>query len=137
MKPSLAGSRGLPTGSRVSILCVDDEHLLLATLEAAFTAAGFVVATADNGFNALQKIAKNPQAFKALVTDLRMPGVDGFGLIEKSRLAGYAGPIIVYAASITAEARQQLEDMRVQRIIEKPARSSDLIAAVRESLAAA
>ena len=134
MKPSFSGSRGSLGDSRPSVLCVDDEHFLLATLESAFTAAGFKVETADNGFNALQKLAKNPNGFKALVTDLRMPGGDGFALIERSRSAGYAGPIIVYAASITPEARHQLEDLRVQRIIEKPARSSDLITAVREAM---
>ena len=136
MKLSLGGSHASPGGSRPSVLCVDDDLLLLDTLKSAFSAAGFAVETAYNGFNALQKLAKNPQGFKALVTDLRMPGVDGFGLIEKSRSAGYAGPIIVYAASITGDARQQLEELRVQRIIEKPARSSDLIAAVREALSA-
>ena len=134
MKLSVAGPRASPGDSRPSVLCVDDNDVLLATLKSAFGAAGFVVETAYNGFNALQKLAKNPQGFKALVTDLRMPGVDGFALIEKSRSAGFAGPIIVYAASITAEARQQLEDLRVQRIIEKPARSSELIAAIREAL---
>src|SRR2546423_8534887 len=100
MKLSLAGSRAFSSGSRPSSLCVDDDLLLLDILKSAFSAAGFSVETADNGFNALGKLAKNPQGFKALVTDLRMPGVDGFGLIEKSRSAGYAGPIIVYAASI-------------------------------------
>ena len=116
------------------ILCVDDEDAVLATLKAAFTAAGFEVETACNGFNALTKITKKPHAFQALMTDLRMPGIDGFGLIEKSRLAGYAGPILVYAASITPDARQRLVELQVKHIIEKPVRSSELIAAVRNSL---
>ena len=134
MKLSLAGPRASPDDSRPSVLCVDDNDVLLATLKSAFTSAGFAVETAYNGFNALGKLAKNPNGFKALVTDLRMPGIDGFGLIEKSRSAGYAGPIIIYAASITADARQRLEELQVQRIIEKPARSGELIAAVREAL---
>lgn len=136
MKLSLAGPRGAPGASRPSVLCVDDNDVLLSTLKSAFGAAGFAVETAYNGFNALGKLAKNPQGFQALVTDLRMPGIDGFGLIEKSRSAGYTGPIIVYAASITADARQRLEELRVQGIIEKPARSGELIATVKQSLSA-
>lgn len=116
------------------ILCVDDNDAVLATLKLAFTTAGFVVETAYNGFNALTKLTKNPHAFQVILTDLRMPGIDGFGLIEKSRLAGYAGSIIVYAASITPEDRQRLEELKVNVIIEKPARSAELIAAVRHSL---
>jgi DNA-binding response OmpR family regulator len=119
---------------RSRILCVDDNDAILATLKLAFTTAGFEVETAYNGFNALAKLTKNPRAFHVLMTDLRMPGIDGFGLIEKSRLAGYAGPIIIYAASITLDARQRLEELQVNQIIEKPVRSADLIAAVRHSL---
>jgi DNA-binding response OmpR family regulator len=137
MKLSQVGPRTSPGVSRPRLLCVDDNDVLLATLKSAFSTAGFEVETAYNGFNALGKLTKNPHGFQALMTDLRMPGVDGFGLIEKSRSAGYVGPIIVYAASITADARQRLEELRVQRIIEKPARSGELIAAVRESLGAA
>lgn len=119
------------------ILCVDDNDAILSTLKLAFTAAGFEVETAYNGFNALTKLTKKPQAFQAIMTDLRMPGIDGFGLIEKSRLAGYAGPIIIYAASITPDARQRLVELKVSQIIEKPVRSADLIAAVRDSLSGA
>jgi CheY-like chemotaxis protein len=118
------------------ILCVDDNDAVLATLKLAFTTAGFVVETAYNGFNALTKLTKNPQAFQVIMTDLRMPGIDGFGLIEKSRLAGYAGAIVIYAASITSDARQRLEELRVNSIIEKPVQSAALIAAVRDALAA-
>lgn len=119
---------------KLRLLCVDDNDAVLATLKLAFTSAGFEVETAYNGFNALAKLTKNPRSFQAMMTDLRMPGIDGFGLIEKSRLAGYAGPIVVYAASITPDARKQLEELQVQSIIEKPVRSSELIAAVRDSL---
>ena len=116
------------------LLCVDDNDAVLATLKLAFTSAGFEVETAYNGFNALAKLTKNPQSFQVIMTDLRMPGIDGFGLIEKSRMAGYAGSIVVYAASITLDARKRLEELQVQSIIEKPVRSSELIAAVRDSL---
>ncbi|HKP04462.1 MAG TPA: response regulator [Chthoniobacterales bacterium] len=137
MKLSRVEPRLSPDGSRPRVLCVDDNDLILGTLKAAFKADGFEVETAYNGFNALGKLTKNPHALQALITDLRMPGVDGFGLIEKSRAAGYAGPIVVYAASITGDARQRLVELGIKHVIEKPARSSELIAAVRESLSGA
>jgi CheY-like chemotaxis protein len=121
---------------KLRLLCVDDNDAVLATLKSAFTSAGFEVETAYNGFNALAKVTKSPQLFQVIMTDIRMPGIDGFGLIEKSRMAGYAGSILVYAASITLDARKRLEELKVQSIIEKPVRSSELIAAVRDSLSA-
>jgi DNA-binding response OmpR family regulator len=116
------------------VLCVDDNDVVLGTLKAAFKAAGVQLETAYNGFNALAKLAKNPKAYHAIVTDLRMPGIDGFGLIEKSRSIGFAAPIIVYAADISAEDRVRLQGLQISRMIEKPARSSYLLAAIRESL---
>ena len=95
------------------------------------------IETAYNGFNALAKIAKNPKAFHAILTDLRMPGIDGFGLIEKSRSIGFAAPIIVHAGSISADDRVRLHGLQISQMIEKPARSSALVAAVRQSLAEA
>jgi CheY-like chemotaxis protein len=116
------------------VLCVDDNDVVLGTLKAAFKAAGVQLETAYNGFNALAKLAKNPKAFHAILTDLRMPGIDGFGLIEKSRSIGYAAPIIVYAAAISPDDRERLQNLQITRMIEKPARSSVLLAAIRESL---
>ena len=75
------------------ILCVDDNDVILATLKTAFEPAGLEVETAYNGFNALAKVDLNPKRFHAVLTDLRMPGIDGFSLIEKSRSIGSPSPI--------------------------------------------
>ena len=115
------------------ILCVDDNDTVLELLAASLGNSGYDVETAQNGFVALLKVNKGPHRFQLIITDLRMPGMDGFQLIEQSRTAGYSGPVIVYAASIGSDARQRLRELRVSRIIEKPARAGDLIAAIRET----
>ena len=116
------------------VLCVDDNDVILATLKLAFEAAGLEVETAYNGFNALSKIEQNPKRFHVIVTDLQMPGIDGFRLIEKSRSAGCVAPIIVYAAAISPDDQRRLQDLGIRQMIEKPARSSALLAAIQESL---
>jgi CheY-like chemotaxis protein len=116
----------------VRILCVDDNDVILATIKSAFNAAGIEVETAYNGFNALTKIERTPEGFDALVTDLRMPGIDGFGLIQKCRSVGCAARIVVYAAAVSPDDRQRLEQLGIRHIIEKPARSSVLLAALQE-----
>ena len=117
------------------ILCVDDNDVILATLASAFKAAGIEVETAYNGFNALTKIERNSKGFDALITDLRMPGIDGFALIEKCRSVGCAARIIVYAAAISVDDRRRLEELGIRHVVEKPARSSVLLAALRETVA--
>ncbi len=101
-------------------------------LRVAFDAAGYEVETARNGFLALQKIRKSPQHFQVVVTDIRMPGMDGFGLIEQTRATGYDGPFVVYAAMVSPDDRQRLGELHVQNVILKPARPAELIAAIRE-----
>lgn len=115
-----------------SVLCVDDESGILDTLQAIFESFGYDVETAQNGFVALAKVNKNPQRFNLIMTDIRMPGMDGFDLIDRSRSAGYGGPFVVYAGMISADDRQRLRELRVSRVILKPARAGELIAAIKE-----
>jgi CheY-like chemotaxis protein len=115
------------------VLCVDDHEEILHTVKAALEAFGYDVDTSHNGFAALVKLSTTPHRFQLLLTDLRMPGLDGFGLIEQCRGAGFTGPVIVYAGSIAPDDRQRLRELRVKAVLEKPARSADLIAAVREA----
>jgi CheY-like chemotaxis protein len=117
---------------RVRLLCVDDEDGILTVLRMAFEAAGYEVETAGNGFLALQKVRKSPNQFQLIVTDIRMPGMDGFDFIEQARATGYSGPFAVYAGMVSPDDRERLAELKVQSVIVKPARTAELIAAVRE-----
>jgi CheY-like chemotaxis protein len=115
------------------ILCVDDNVTVLEHIQSSLQNSGYDVETAQNGFAALVKVNKGTERFQLIITDLRMPGMDGFQLIEQSRGAGYTGPFVVYAASIAPDARQRLRELRVARVIDKPARIGEIIAAIRET----
>jgi CheY-like chemotaxis protein len=123
---------GIIPRRHIRLLCVDDDQVVLDWLLATLSAVGYTVEAAQNGFIALMKVSKNPQRFGLIITDLRMPGLDGFQFIEQSRVAGYDGKFLVYAASITQDARLRLRELRVERIIEKPVRGGGLIDAIRE-----
>jgi DNA-binding response OmpR family regulator len=114
------------------LLCVDDDAPILDVLKDAFSMSGYDVETALNGFVALQKVNRNPHHFQLILTDLRMPGLDGFGFIEQARSSGYTGPFVVYAGMISDNDRQRLRELRVSRVIAKPARAGELIATIRE-----
>lgn len=63
------------------ILVVDDDTLLLGTLEEMLRDRGYAVETAVDGDAALQKLKAEP--FDIIVTDLHMPGMSGLELIER------------------------------------------------------
>ncbi len=68
---------------RGRILIVDDEANARAALSEILHEDGFVTDTAADGFKALGKLAEfDPDV---VLTDLKMPGLDGIGLMEKGR----------------------------------------------------
>jgi len=69
-------------GPRSSILIVDDEEGLQASLVTAFTMEGYRAAGAGSGEAALKLL--NQDAFDILLTDLVMPGMDGIALMEQA-----------------------------------------------------
>jgi CheY-like chemotaxis protein len=116
-----------------SILCVDDDEAILKMLERVLASGGYSPEVAANGFLALAKITKQPHHFRLVITDLRMPGLDGFELIERARMAGFDGEFMVLAASIGPDQRARLQELRVGRILEKPSRPAEVLAAVRQA----
>lgn len=62
--------------------------------------------------------------------------MDGFGLIEQCRRAGYGGPFVVYAGMVSPESRQRLQELGIHRVISKPA-AQELIETMREVESAA
>lgn len=117
---------------RCHILCVDDEAPVLEWLQSGLSASGYAVDVAQDGFTALRKVMKYPTRFSVIITDLRMPRMDGFEFIEQSRTAGYDGKFLIYASAVTSDAQQRARELRVERLIEKPVRRRELIAAVEE-----
>jgi len=115
------------------ILCVDDNLSLLQCLQDRLSSAGFEVDVAPNGFRAFVTINANLDKYRLVITDIRMPGLDGYGLIEQSRSIGFTGPFIVYAASMTPDHRQRLRELNVTQVIEKPVPTTTLIDAIRQA----
>ena len=114
------------------ILYVEDDLELLESLSERLSMAGYEVDTASNGFRAVSMVGPRPDKYQLILTDIRMPGLDGYGVIEQARSAGYQGAFIVYAASMTSDHRERLRELRVQSVIEKPVPFSSLLATIRE-----
>lgn len=69
------------------ILVVDDEVIIRRAFERLFVAKGFVVETAENGHEALARLA-NGEPPTAIILDLDMPYVDGtavYGYLQEER----------------------------------------------------
>ncbi len=78
------------------VLVVDDEAAMRSALEAHFLRRDWRVETAANAGEALEKFRRAPHAL--VVTDIRMPGVDGFAVMREVRaIAPQTGVILLTA----------------------------------------
>ena len=75
------------------ILLVDDDASLLDVLSMAFTDAGHEVSTAPDGLAALALVSR--ESPDAIVSDINMPGLDGFTLCRRLRSANDSVPIVL------------------------------------------
>src|SRR5690349_3506835 len=90
-KEMLAMSR-----DRGHVLVVDDEVSALKAMKSLLESEGFSVTTAENGQKALDKLAVAPPDI--LVTDLKMPDVDGLELLQRAKMTYDDLPVIVVTA---------------------------------------
>jgi antitoxin Phd len=75
------------------LLIVDDEPSVLASYAHSLTEAGFEVARASNGADALRRIESDQ--FDAILSDVSMPKIDGLTLLRRLRLRSPDMPVIL------------------------------------------
>jgi CheY-like chemotaxis protein len=119
----------------ISVLCVDDNPRVLQALKTALTAAGFAVETASSGWEALRRLRGSGTGFRVVVTDVRMPELNGVKMIRQSRALGYKGPFVVCAAGVFDADRAGLIALGVEQIIDKTDGMAPLIEAVQQAAA--
>ena len=96
------------------------------------TAWGMAAETAADGAEALEKLAAVP--VDVILTDLNMPGMDGYELLEKLRNLGDAPPAIVITAYGTMDSGvKTVHELGAFWFLEKPIQPNTLEALVRRA----
>src|SRR5262245_61604635 len=89
------------------------------------SAWGMTAETASDGNDALEKL--NDFRADVIITDLNMPGLDGFGLLERLRDSGEMPPTIVLTAYGTIDnAIKAVKELDAYWFLEKPLRPAAL-----------
>src|SRR5438477_9597026 len=117
------------------VLLVDDDPDLLKLISLRLTSAGYRVRTADSGETALAALAVARPA--AVITDLKMPGIDGLALFDAIHRQHPALPVIILTAHGTIPEAVSATQRGVFGFLTKPFDSQELLqkvaAAVRLS----
>lgn len=103
-----------------SILIIDDEANQRLMLEQALRSfdAGWSIATAANGSEALEMAAAQPPDL--IITDYNMPGMNGLDVIAQVRNQGLLSRIILMTAYSSAEISEAAERLHVDHYLTKP-----------------
>jgi CheY-like chemotaxis protein len=112
------------------LLLVDDDFLTREAATLVLAGAGYMVAAAANGLEALERLRKEERP-DLILLDLKMPGMDGRQFCcEQARNEQFAGiPILVMSAN--SDARQQADALGAAGCLQKPIEAADLLEAVR------
>lgn len=118
--------------SEMTVLVVDDEEDLLEIFSVWLTLSGYRVLSAPNGAEALKFIAT--EKIDALISDIRMPIMDGPSLVRRIRDMGVVIPAIIFVSGFGDIDLREMHALGVEAMIEKPLHRKTLLAALADSL---
>lgn len=111
-----------------SILVVDDSHELTYVIADFLGMHGYQVHTADNGDGALECMGK--QRMDVVVTDIHMPGMDGFTLMTEIKSRYPDVPIILITGFSVGEAKKMAFEKGANAFVAKPFRLKELMCVI-------
>lgn len=115
------------------ILVVDDEKGVRDAIAGLLSDLGYDVAVAADGAEALALI--QDAAFGLVLTDLNMPGMDGWSLAERIKKESNV-PIVLITGSERRSVDQRLGKSSVDSVLFKPFRVDELVTVVLKAFAA-
>jgi PAS domain S-box-containing protein len=123
--------------SRLRILIIDDDPLLLNSLRDSLELDGHSVITANGGEAGIDAFRAAPEDVDAVITDLGMPYVDGRRVAEAVKADSPTTPVIL----LTGWGQRLMSDgempRHVDRVLSKPPKLRELRAALAEGLRSA
>lgn len=121
----------MPEGTAFNVLIVDDEPDATATLAKFLASRGYGTGTAANGSEALEQVLTD--RYDAVMTDLRMPGMDGADFLARVRFERPDLPIIVMTGHTSFDANDKVwTNAGVRAVLHKPLNIREVLEILRD-----
>jgi excisionase family DNA binding protein len=121
-----------PIAGRPRVLVVDDEASIRDLLAKTLALAEYDVDLASDGRTALERLRIVP--YDLLITDLKMPGVDGLAVIREARRMKADIPVIIITGFSTEASAIEAVNLGVAGYLTKPFRVPRVLAAAAKAL---
>jgi excisionase family DNA binding protein len=132
-RPSAASARvATPAAGRPRVLVVDDEASIRDLLAKTLALAEYDVDLAPDGRTGLERLRMIP--YDLLITDLKMPGVDGLAVIREARRLKADIPVIIITGFSTEASAIEAVNLGVSGYLTKPFRVPRVLAAAAKAL---
>ncbi len=113
------------------VLIVDDETSVRHMLRLVLEGAGYGVSEAGSGTEALQLLQDAP--FEIILSDIRMPELDGLGLLQKIKQLGIDGMVIMMSAYGSIDTAVECLKHGAYDYISKPFKPDEVILTLRKA----
>lgn len=126
--PGQPAARNAPVGDaprRPRVLVVDDELSIRDLLSKTLALAEYDVDTAQDGRAAVASL--RDQSYDLLITDLKMPGMDGLALIHEARRLAPHLPVVIITAHSTEASAIESVNLGVSGYLTKPFRITKIL----------
>lgn len=117
------------------VLLVEDDSSIARFVQMALDELPIELVTCSNVPDAMDALRLG--STQLIITDLMLPGESGMGLVQRllsDPAIGRSVPVAVFSAGLTPAVREQLQAMKVWRMLSKPASVLALEACVRDAL---
>ena len=109
----------------MDVLLADDERSIAVTLRDDLEAAGHNVTVVDDGLKALKET--QARRFDVVVTDIRMPGMDGLSLLKEIKSEEPSPEVIVITGHATIDTAVEAIRRGALEYVRKPFRNDEIV----------
>jgi PAS domain S-box-containing protein len=108
------------SGNGERILYVDDDDAVVLLIERTLRSLGYEMTGYTDAIAAVRAFTDNPQGFDVVVSDLSMPGMDGFGVARAVKQANATTPVVLTSGYVRPQDREQATALGIDHVILKP-----------------
>jgi DNA-binding response OmpR family regulator len=120
---------------RPQLLLVDDDETVRTAVGDMLRGAAYAVTLAGSGLEGIAKVREHDGPYDLVITDLGMPDVPGWEVVEAVKQVGATTPVVILSGFDRARATRRARELGVDLVISKPFDIQEFLTTVRGLLA--